>query len=247
MPELERELRGLGGQLEFPPTPDIAGAVGRRLAEAPRRGFAFRRALVLGLALLAVAVGAVMAVPQARTAILEWLGLRGVTIERVPTQPRAPEADESNLALGEPVTLSAARARAGFRVRVPALEGYREPDGVFVRRPGDGGQVALVYREGEAVRVLVLQLRARLDEQLIHKSAGPQTTIEEVTVGGEDGFWIAGEPHEFVYIDPDTGEPIFESARLATNTLLWQRGEVTLRIEGELTREEAVRIAESMR
>jgi hypothetical protein len=246
VPELEQELRALGGQL-FPPTPDIAGAVRRRLAEAPPRGFALRRALVLGLAVLAVAVGAVMAVPQARTAILEWLGLRGVTIERVPTKPEAPPAEETNLALGEPVTLAAARSRADFPLLVPTLQGYDDPDRVFVRAPRDGGQVAFVYRTGERVRVLVMQFRARIEANLIQKSAGPGTTIEEVTVRDKRGFWLKGEPHEFVYVDQVTGEPIFESARLATNTLLWQVGEVTLRIEGELTKQEALRLAESMR
>jgi ABC-type transporter Mla MlaB component len=35
--------------------------------------------------------------------------------------------------------------------------------------------------------------------------------------------------------------------RLARNTLIWQRGSVMLRLEGELTRAEALRIARSVR
>jgi hypothetical protein len=34
---------------------------------------------------------------------------------------------------------------------------------------------------------------------------------------------------------------------LAGNTLVWQAGEQTLRLEGQLPKEEALRIAESMR
>jgi hypothetical protein len=34
-------------------------------------------------------------------------------------------------------------------------------------------------------------------------------------------------------------------ARLAANTLVWQDGDVTLRLEGDLTKEEALRIARS--
>ena len=99
MTDLELQLRDLGAQIEYPRTPDIAGAVRRRLTtEAARRGFALRRAVLIGVAVLAVVVGAVMAVPQARTAVLEWLGLRGVKIERVPTQPTAPVG--SDLGLG---------------------------------------------------------------------------------------------------------------------------------------------------
>ena len=43
MPELERLLTGLGRELDYPPTPDLAGAVARRLApEPPRKPFSFR-------------------------------------------------------------------------------------------------------------------------------------------------------------------------------------------------------------
>jgi anti-sigma factor RsiW len=35
--------------------------------------------------------------------------------------------------------------------------------------------------------------------------------------------------------------------RLARNTLVWSRGPVTLRVEGDLSREEAERIARSVR
>jgi hypothetical protein len=70
--------------------------------------------------------------------------------------------------------------------------------------------------------------------------------VEEVTVGGEPGYWFSGEPHFFTYIDAD-GQFREERTRLAGNTLIWQRGDLTLRLEGQLPKEEAVRIAESMR
>ncbi len=45
MPELERLLSGLGRELDYPPTPDLAGAVARRLApEPPRKPFSLPRA-----------------------------------------------------------------------------------------------------------------------------------------------------------------------------------------------------------
>lgn len=250
MPDLERELRELGAAVAFPPTPDLAAPVRRRLdaAEpAPRRPFSFRRGLVLAFAVLLVAVGAVMAVPQARTAIFEWLGLRGVTIERVPTTPTATRtlsaADE--LDLGEPVTLDEARRRVGYPLVVPPGELGR-PDAVYVSEAVPGGQVAFVYLEGDDVRVLFSEFRAGLEEDFIAKMAGPETVVEAVTVGGEPGWWLAGEPHEFLYLDPETGDPRAETLRLATNTLLWQRGELTLRLEGDLSRREALRIAEGV-
>jgi hypothetical protein len=240
---LEQELRRLAPFVELPPTPDLATGVRRRLAEQPvRRAFPVRRALVLGFAVLAVTLGALMAVPQSRSAILEWLGIQGAKIERVPTQPTAPE-QPLDLGLGEQVDLAEARQRVDYRVLIPSELGT--PDDVYVDQDV-ADQVAFVYRDGDEVSELVTQFPGLLHPDLIQKTAGPDTTIEEISVKGERGYWIAGNPHEFAYVD-ESGEPIFETLRLAGNTLLWTRGDLTLRLEGDLTREEALAIAESMR
>ena len=58
-----------------------------------------------------------------------------------------------------------------------------------------------------------------------------------------DALWFE-EPHEVVLLDPD-GTRRTESARLAGHTLIWLEGDTTLRIEGELSLQRAVEIAES--
>jgi hypothetical protein len=242
MLDLEHELRELGRAIELPPTPNLAASVRTRLeaALAPRRVFA-RRTVILAFVLIVVAVGAAMAVPQARTAILEWLGLRGVTVERVETAPTATRrlGDVDALGLGERVTLAEARRRVDHALAVPARLGV--PDGVYV---GPDGRVSLVYLDGEdEVAALLTQFRAAIDERFVHKAVGPGTTVEPVNVGASRGWWIEGEPHEVVLLRDE--EPVVETLRLATNTLLWQRGHVTLRLEGDLTKAEAVRVAES--
>jgi hypothetical protein len=251
MAELERDLRDLAAALEFPPTPDLATAVRRRLeaTERPAPRFSRRRALVLALAVLAVAAGAVMAVPPARTAILEWLGLRGVRIERTPTSPAAGGTtrglSDAALSLGERVTLGEARRRARYRVLAPPAS-LGEPNAVYFDPIAPGGQVSFVYREGDQVRLLASEFRAGLREEFIEKLAGPGTRIEPVSVNGAAGWWLEGEPHQFLYVDPRTGNVQPETLRLAGNTLLWVSGRRTLRIEGEgLTKDEAVRIAEA--
>lgn len=254
MADLERDLRDLGAALDFPPTPDVATAVRRRLAAearpAPR--LSRRRALVLAFAVLAVAVGAVMAVPPARTAILDWLGLRGVRIERTPTAPSAGTTttrglSDAELALGERVTLAEARRRARYPILVPPAS-LGDPDAVYFDPAAPGGQVSFVYRDGDEIRLLVSEFRASVEEEFIEKSAGPGTRIEAVAVNGQPGWWLEGEPHEFFYLDRASGQMRPETLRLAANTLLWVSGERTLRIEGEnLTRAEAIRIAEAFR
>ncbi len=192
-----------------------------------------------------------MAVPAARTAILEFFGLRGVTIERVPTSPvtRTGEREQlpsGTLALGEEVSLAEARRRADYDVIGPPTE-LGEPDAVYFSEFGPGGQVAYLYGDQRNVRALVIQFSARLEERFIQKAAGPNTRIEPVRVNEGPGWWLEGEPHEFVYVDPATATVRPETLRLATNTLLWEQGERTLRIEGDLTKAEALAIAASMR
>jgi hypothetical protein len=93
--------------------------------------------------------------------------------------------------------------------------------------------------------MLVMEFRARIDLPFLEKVVHEAERIEEVEVGGEAAYWIEGE-HSLFYLD-ERGQSLEERSRLAGNTLLWQRGEVTLRLESALSKEEAIRIAESMR
>ena len=68
MTELEQALLALGREVEFPAEPDLATTVGARLRGRPRRV----RRLVVALAGAIVAFGIAMAVPQARSAILDF-------------------------------------------------------------------------------------------------------------------------------------------------------------------------------
>lgn len=237
MPELELALRRLGADVEWPETPVLASAVRMRIEAEPRRVFPPRR-LALALALVAVAVGAVLAVPPARTAVLDWLGFGGVEIRRVAELPKVPAG--GRLVLGERVALEDARRRAGHPVLVPAGE---PPDAVYLDTASPGSPVALVYGSPEEPRLLVLQFRAA---PLIEKALRFETKVEQVVVTGEPGLWIEGPEHEFFYLTGER-EPTLDTQRLAGNTLLWTRGLLTLRIEGDLSKAEAVRIAESMR
>jgi hypothetical protein len=244
--ELERELLAL--RVDWPETPDLAGAVVGRLPEhRPRRGLwidwpAWRVAVALGAVLVAV----VMAVPPARSAVLDLLGFGSVRIERA--EPR-PSEFGSELALGEAVTLETARRRADFPVLVPEAVG--QPDAVYfgsqpprvdlVYRPRDG-----LPRSTAGVGLLVSEFRAEATP-MIEKTIGEATRIERLTVGDDPAFFITGADHGFAYLLP-SGDANFETQRLAGPTLLVERADgVLLRVEGELTRDQAVRIAESVR
>lgn len=245
MPELELALADLGRHVEFPPTPDLAPRVRERLAERPesRPGLTRRRAVALAFALLAVAVAAVLAVPQTRAAILEFFHLRGVTIERVGELPTVPlQRDFNKLFLGEKVSLDEARDRADFEVVVP--EALGDPDGVYLQEAPPGGMVSLVYGTPEHPRALFTQFRGSVEE-VIFKKVAAATQIDSVRVNGEPGYFLSGNPHDFSYFDR-RGEYRQEIVRLAGNTLLWERGPLTLRLEADINGEEALKIARSV-
>lgn len=241
MSELERMLVALGDELDVPATPDLVAAVAERLE--PRRRGVSRRPLVLAFAaLLAAALLATLAIPDARSAVLRFFGIGGVRIELVDELPAVPaDPVELELMLGERVSLAAAKERAGF----PLLELKDAPDAVYL---GDRGTVWLVYGRPDSVRLLVAQTPdLGVDEpSLFKKLAAQGTSVDELAVRGERAFFLSGEPH-LVFLVDENGAVVGESARLTEEVLIWDQDGRTLRLEGDFTKEEAVRIAESMR
>jgi hypothetical protein len=227
MAELETVLRQLGGEIEFPPTPDLASAIRGQL-DRPR--FRQRRIAIALAAVVVVAIGAVFAVPQARTAILDWLGLRNVSVVRVEKLPAVPA--HGNLDLGQRVTLDDAKRRAPWLL-VP--DGT--PDSVWVNKSLPGGKVSLLWGTPSNVRLLLTEFTGRT---YIEKVIDGDTQVERVKIG-DAGAWFQG-PHVVMFQDRN-GRFRESHARLARNTLVWQVGNVTLRLEGGLTKNEALRIA----
>jgi hypothetical protein len=207
--------------------------------------------------MLSLLVAGTAAIEPARSAVLEFLGLKSVRIERrepaaPPAPTRAPGALGEDLGLGEAMSLEQARRRAGFTAAPPAALGA--PDAVYFD-DGDppGGRVTYVYRprpglpqSGQTgVGLLVTEMRAVVSP-FIEKAAGPGTRVQRLTVGGGPAYFLSGAPHGFAYAEPDGSDPRFEDQRLAGSTLLVERDGLLLRIEAEIARERAVEIAESI-
>lgn len=247
MRDLHEELTALS--VEWPATPDLtAAAIARLDRPAPARR-AWRPALAYGLAAIAAAVALALAVsPDARSAVLELLGLKGVKIERRAPNAPAPRPGTlgSGLGLGRPATLAQARRRAPY-LSVPAAAGLGDPDAVYLGRRS----VALVYgvRAGYArarttgAALLVQEFPARVGE-LIGKALGPGARLERLRVDGDPAYFIAGA-HGFAYLG---GSDVrFEEQRLAGSTLLVERADgLLIRVEGNLSRARAVAVARSI-
>jgi hypothetical protein len=237
MSELELRLVQLGRELDVPAPPDLAPAVVRRIGDTRRAPFWRRRALLVAVAAVLVAVGAVLAVPPARSAILDFLGIGSAEIRIV---DELPAVESGPLDVGAPTTLEAVRKQ------VPGLLEARgdevgKPDHVYVVGSGQGAPVTFVWGDPGRPRLLLTQVRGRLHfEKLV--LGGTEMVVTKVN--GADAAWIE-EPH-VVFVETDGGG-IDLPARLAGDTLVWSRGPVTLRLEGELSREDAERIARTIR
>lgn len=221
---LERELRSL--QVDWPETPAL------RPELAPRRR-GWRRPLVLALAVLVLALAVAFAVAPARSAILRFFHLGGVTIERVETLPGATRRSLA-AGLGPELPLAEAVRVAGF---VPWL-----PAGVEVARAyARPGLIAVLLDGGRLLTELVPG-----DFGMSKKFASEATRVEWLRVGTDVALWLEGGPHVLVYRNAN-GFLYSRTLRLAGNTLIWQHGSRTLRVEGPLTKAQALRIAESIR
>jgi hypothetical protein len=206
------------------------------------------------LVIVALLSGTLAFSPSARRAVADWLGLRGVRIQFTPTPSASPLPLGTGLNLGERMTLSEAQARVPFRILVPHVPELGPPDAVYLRTGNFAEQVTLLWRARAGlpraaqtgVGLLLTQFQASVDVDYLKKITFEATKLEFLTVNGGNAFWIAGAPHQVSLVNED-GQLVPETIRLAGNVLLWERGELTLRIESGLTKEGAVRVAASVR
>lgn len=262
-PALERALGELAAFVVYPEPPDVAAAVGARLRAPEGRALRGRGRRVgwgpgirIGAAVAAAAVAAllfVVAVPSARRAVADWLGIAGVRI-RTDVPAPSPGLVGTDLMLGSAMMRPEAERIAGFEVRAPNPDLVGEPVSWYVVRDPAGARVSVVYPASASlpessetgVGLLLMQFEATFDTQLMAKIASdPGIRIEPATVDGARGYWISGDPHFLYYLAPD-GEVINDSIRLAGNTLLWDVGGISYRLESALSKERAVDIAESL-
>ena len=243
MSGLERELRMLSAAVEWPDAPDVAADVLDRLALEPRTVRPTQRRLAIAVvAAVIAAVLAALAVPPARTAILDWLGIGGARIVILDHLPPLRPALDLDM-LGQPATLAEARARGGFRFAEPPRD-EPAPDEV---RLAPGLRVSYLWRDGSDVRLLITQFPGDVgDPALLKKLAGRATLVDRFVLDGDPAVWLEGGPHVVLFVAPD-GTVRDDQGWLAGNTLLVDRRGTTVRVEGDLTRDDAVALVAAMR
>jgi hypothetical protein len=233
---LEQRLAALATALDVPRAPDLVPAVMARLPERRgRRTVLARRSLALALAAVLLLAGAAMAVPSTRHTILRVLGLRGVSIERVPSLPPLPQGRGTALGLGRRIPVSRARDAASFAALLPP-----HPTAAYVNRDVAGGRVSVL-----SGRVLITEFRGTTIP-VVYKLIGPGTRVARVRIDGGAAIYLYGAPHEVIFMVRG-GEIRSERVRLQGSVLIWQQGPVTLLIEGTHSLGGALSVARSLR
>lgn len=248
MSQFGAQLRVQAQGLDYPPTPDLASAFLRKVAQQrPARRFAW--ALVATLVVLA----SLLAVPDVRARILEFLQIGAVRIflpqetdqlapsaaaTQTMTPTRLPEGlIDSELDLDGETSLEAARAAVDFPINLPQYpEGIENPDRVFLQGAQGGQFVVLVWLDDEQQIEIVLYVIG----EGIELSKGPPEVIEVVEVDGALAIWTTGE---YILTIEGYQQPM---KFVRGPVLIWAKDGITYRLEIDLPLEQMVLIAESI-
>lgn len=268
----EQEVQKRAQRFIYPPTPDIArrlemgilaaGALPVTLAgpsstpsstpPSTLRRSTGRRRLAWGLALLLVLAAALLTAEPVRAWVIEVLRLGAVRIflqppnELVPPPTALPSIGDSAASasgsldwMGE-TTLADAAVRLPFAIQLPSWPAdLGVPDHVYVQELAGMALMSVWLDPQQAGRVR-LSLHALASDAIVHKFA--PVTVTETQVNGQPALWTEGP-----YL-VRVGRGDIEPRRLITgHVLIWNHDDTTYRLETDLSLEEAIRVAESLR
>jgi hypothetical protein len=248
--ELEARLRAVGRDIDAPSATRIARAVGERIRSLPEQAGATPRPVPLARRRSTLLLVAAALLLLAAIAAAARLSIGSVTIRGEPSPTSVPSARET-VALGRPTSLEAASAELGARLPRPVALGV--PDEVFVDHPtASDVRVSMAWRPRPGLpripglpwgaALWVFRGDADVATKVLFHDADALESAGRASVNGAPAFWIPA-PHELDVLTSDGPRSVL----ITGNALLWEHGDVTLRLETSLPKAQAVRIAESVR
>jgi hypothetical protein len=242
----------------WPSSPALGPAVTGRIAETerlpqlrPRLSLPSRRRTVVIL----VAATLLLAVAAGAAALVVHIGAESVTVVPGPPTSSVPAAVLGPDVLGDPSSIGAVASAAGFEPLVPAALGTPAEVWIGSTPPGapdaTGSRIVMAWDPTPALpAVHDLPWGAVLIEFHGNAEVAAKTVFEDtggeirgVNVDGRAGLWVTGE-HTITLAHIRGGKPV--TLRVTGNVLLWQRGDVTLRLETTLGLPAALEVARSI-
>lgn len=251
-------VQAIASTLAYPPTPNIAASVRRRIQPGASTRVVQRR-LAWATIAAALAFAALLAVPQVRAAIVEFFQIGVVRIfpvaptetptviltgtptgEPVEPPPPTPTLLPTLLNLAGETTLAEAQTTAGITIGLPAYPAdLGQPDRVFLQEM-DGSFLILVWLDKNDPKQVALSLHLITSGSYAITKQGP-TILENTAVHNNLAFWAEG-PYLLRLQNGD-----LDIRRLIDgHVLIWVENEITYRLETSLSMDEAIKIAESL-
>lgn len=247
---LEQKLRTAGHALTYPPTPRIAEQVTARLHPPAHPRLVRGRLAGVLIAIVVMALTLIL-VPPARAALLDFIQIGVVRIFRAQPAPAptshfpvtaTPKATfvPSVLQLAGETTLSDAQSKVDFSILLPTYPSdLGQPDHVYLQYLGSP-MLVLVWIEQDRPDKVRLSLDEIAPGSWSVEKSQPHV-IEETSVNGQPAIWAEG-PYMLQITNGN-----YELKRLVSGqVLIWTQGDITYRLETDLTLEEAIKIAESL-
>jgi hypothetical protein len=259
----EEHLNKVARRFQYPPTPDVAGAVMECLESGIRPQTRLRSAwVVVGLLVLALTV--LFAVPGVRAEIIRFFQVGVVrifpeypTLTAEPSLPQVPTTATPDTYTPRPggneplytVTISGlagettfedAQTGLPFPIRLPTSPAdLGMPDRVFLQE--DGEMVILVWTDLDNSDNARMSLHEIAPGSIVLSKYEPRV-IRETQVKGVYAIWAQG-PY---MVQLSSGSYDFRRT-VEGNTLIWEEDGITYRLESDLSLEETIRIAESIK
>lgn len=236
---LEQQLMTFASAAKYPPTPDLASGFWQRLESTqtrrPTSRFAFAGA---GLAAVVVAVSVTIALAApARDAAADLFHRINIfetsqSLEGLPTNITGTETTlaDAQTALGEQPILKPTYPE-GLDVQRVLLQEFDRVKTVAIFYTGDDASFVLFASNSPVGKGIPLE---------------STVNVESVTEVGSEAYWLVGR--RIVQSEEEDGGVILGSERVTdVNALAWSQGGYVYRIEGNLEKDEAIRIAQSVR
>ena len=260
--EFENKTRSLAQGMEYPRTPNIAGSVTTRLSITTRPRFS-SKALAWSLTIILVLFSSLMLIPPARAAILEFIQIGIVRIFPQTTTPTVepivtatpesfapktatPSSDATALIpslekIAGETNLASAQQDVGYPILLPTYPSELGlPDHVYVQ-DADGLMTILMWMNPRQPEDVLLSLHFIPSESWAINKMGPRV-IRETKVNDQRAIWAEG-PYPMIMQNGNV-----EFTRLIEgHVLIWTEGDLTYRLETNLSMEEAIKIAESLK
>ena len=259
--DIENRLHSIASGMKYPPTPDIAGPIVVRLRPSTRSRFISRK-LAWSLTIIMVLVSSLMLIPPVRAAIIEFIQ---IGIVRIFPQPAESPLGVIGTATPEVISPMTATPDAALPLLIPffdniagetklanAIEMAPYPI-LLPTYPSDLGLPNHVYvQDVEGVMTILVWVDTQQPEHVtmsLHfiprgswaiNKFGP-AVLQETDVNGQRAIWAEG-PYPLFLRNGD-----IQVMRLIDgHVLIWTDGDITYRLETDLSLEEAIKVAESL-